>query len=318
MDPLLSVAAALASLAATYLFLPWLIRSLHGTSAMGKDLNKPHKPLVPEMGGLAVILGFSLGVVVLVLFGAGATNDAFYFAALAAILGAGVVGLLDDMFRIRNRTKALLPFLLALPLGVAVYSAGDRSLLGFDLGVGIVFAVALGVTSAGNAANMLEGLNGLGSGLAVIITTTLIVLSILEQADEGLFLLFPLLGALLAFLWFNRYPARVFPGDSMTLFSGAAIASAAIISSPPLKTVGAFLFLPMILEFILKARGRFRAENYGRPDAQGRLMWDGRIESLSHAIMRWRPLKEWQIVAILWGIEASVCAVALVLVVAGL
>src|SRR3990172_8488481 len=165
MAPLLSVAAALASLAATYLFLPWLIRSLHGTSAMGKDLNKPHKPLVPEMGGLAVILGFSL-----------------------------------------------------------------------------VFAVALGVTSAGNAANMLEGLNGLGSGLAVIITTTLIVLSILEQADEGLFLLFPLLGALLAFLWFNRYPARVFPGDSMTLFSGAAIASAAVISSPPLKTVGAFLF----------------------------------------------------------------------------
>src|SRR5205823_733894 len=127
-------------------------------------------------------------------------------------------------------------------------------LVGVDIGLLMALVVPLGVTSAGNAANMLEGFNGLGAGLGVIMTTAMIVLSILKGAQEGLFLLFPLLGALIAFLCFNRYPARVFPGDSMTLFTGATVACSAIISSPSLKTLGALLFIPMIVEFALKFR----------------------------------------------------------------
>ena len=50
MDLLVPVAAAMVSFVAVYLFLPWLIRSLRGTSLVGRDLNKPHTPLVPEMG----------------------------------------------------------------------------------------------------------------------------------------------------------------------------------------------------------------------------------------------------------------------------
>jgi UDP-N-acetylglucosamine--dolichyl-phosphate N-acetylglucosaminephosphotransferase len=117
-----------------------------------------------------------------------------------------------------------------------------------------------------------------------------------------------LLGALAAFLVYNRYPARVFPGDSMTLFSGATIASAAIVSSPSLKTLGAVLFLPMVVEFVLKARGRFRAENYGTPDKEGKLHYDGRVESLTHLIMKKRPMKEWRIVFLIWCIQGIIGA----------
>jgi len=310
-------ASALVAFLATYVFLPWLIKNLRGTTAVGKDLNKPGKPLVPEMGGLGVMLGFYIGVTLLVVASAppDAPSRPYFYPALLASLGAGVVGLLDDMFGLRRRTKAVLPFFLAVPLGAAVYATGDTYILGMNLGILMVLAVAFGVTSAANAANMLEGLNGLGGGLTIIMTTTLIVLSYIVGSSEGVFLLFPLLGSLTAFLWYNRYPARVFPGDSMTLFAGATIASAAIVSSPSMKTLGAILFLPMILEFLLKTRGRFRAENYGQPDTKGKLHYAGRIESLTHVVMRNHPMKEWQIVAALWCFEAAIGAAVVLTVI---
>src|SRR5467141_1898182 len=278
------LASAMISFGAAYLFLPWLIRSLKGTSLVGKDLNKADRPLIPEMGGVGVILGFYVGITLLAAIALQDIRATLFFAALSACLGAGIVGLMDDMFQVSKRSKAILPFILAIAL-----------------------VVPLGVTSAANAANMLEGLNGLGAGLGVIMSFSLIVLSIMLGSHDGLFLLFPLLGALLAFLWFNRYPARVFPGDSMTLFTGATLACAAIIASPSLKTYGAFLFAPMILEFVLKSRGHFQGENYGELAPDGRMSWQGRIELLAHAVMRWKRLREWEIVIVLWVFEAAVC-----------
>ena len=318
MDLFSLLASAMISFLAAYLFLPWLIRSWRGTSLGGKDLHKPGKPLIPEMGGVGVILGFYVGIAVIALVASEDTSSSLFFAALSACLGAGVVGLVDDMFRLRKRSKAVLPFVMALPLGAAVYASGNRVLFGTDVGLLMAVAVPLGVTSAGNASNMLEGFNGLGAGLGVIMASALIILSLLTGASEGLFLLFPLLGALLAFLWFNRYPARVFPGDSMTLFAGATLASAAIISSPSLKTFGAILFIPMILEFLLKLRGRFQAENYGELGSDGRLNWKGRVESILHLVMRWRRLREWEIVLAIWGIEAALCTAVILAVAAGL
>jgi UDP-N-acetylglucosamine--dolichyl-phosphate N-acetylglucosaminephosphotransferase len=276
---------------------------------VGKDLNKPNKPLVPEMGGLGVMLGFYIGITLLVVSSdqRDAPATPYFYAALLASLGTGIVGLLDDMFGLRKRTKAILPFILALPLGAAVYQSGDVLLLGLNLGVLMVVAVATGITSAANAANMLEGLNGLGAGLMIIITTTMIGLSYLVGSSEGVFLLFPLLGGLVAFLWYNRYPARVFPGDSMTLFAGATVAAAAIVSSPSMKTITAVLFMPMVVEFLLKARGKFQAENYGSLDAEGYLHHTGAIQSLTHLVMHSRARKETDVVILIWAIEGIVC-----------
>ncbi len=317
MDLYLFLASAVASFFATVVFVPWLIRNLRGTTLVGKDLNKPDRPTVPEMGGVGVMLGFSVGVAVITVLASAdtfTTLSRYYYVALSAALGAGVVGLLDDMFHFRQRTKAVVPFVLALPLGAVVFHSGDVYLFGWGIGLATVIAVPFGVTSAANAANMLEGYNGLGAGLMSIISVALIILSVLQGASAGLFILFPLLGALLAFLWYNRFPSRVFPGDSMTLFAGACVACAAIISSPPLKTQGAFLFAPMIAEFVLKARGHFRAENYGFVAPDGRLRYVGRIESITHLLLRPGRFREWEVVGILWGVEAAVSAAVILVV----
>ena len=272
---------------------------------MGKDLNKPGHPLIPEMGGLAVVIGFYVGVNVLTIWGENDLPSGIFYLSLLAVLGAAVTGIMDDLFRMRQRVKAFLPFIFAIPLGSVMVDTNNTILLGFDFGILMLLIAPFGITSAANAANMLEGFNGLGVGLGIIITSSMIIISLITGQTEGLFLLFPLLGALLAFLWFNKYPARIFPGDSMTLFVGATIACAAIISN--LKAFGAILFIPLIVEFFLKAKGRFKAENYGRINGKGRLAYQGQVESIAHLVMRWKKLTEWQIVAVIWLVEIIVC-----------
>jgi UDP-N-acetylglucosamine--dolichyl-phosphate N-acetylglucosaminephosphotransferase len=302
--------AALASFVTTFLVVPWLIKNLKGTSAVGKDLNKPGHPLIPEMGGLAVVIGFYVGVNVLTIWGENDLPSAIFYLSLLAVLGAAVTGIMDDLFRMRQRVKAFLPFIFAIPLGSAMVDTNNTILVGIDFGILMLLIAPFGITSAANAANMLEGFNGLGVGLGIIITSSMIIISFITGQTEGLFLLFPLLGALLAFLWFNKYPSRIFPGDSMTLFVGATIACAAIISN--LKAYGAILFIPLIVEFFLKAKGHFKAENYGKIDGDGRLSYDGRIESMAHLVMKWKKLTEWQIVAVLWLVEIIVCVLTII------
>jgi len=141
---------------------------------------------------------------------------------------------------------------------------------------------------------------------------TLITASVIRGTTDALFILFPLLGALSAFLCFNKYPAKIFPGDTMMLFTGAVIASAAIIGG--LKWICFVLLVPMVAEFFLKLKGRFNAECFGTPDEKGYLRYNGRTESLTHIIMKKWRLKEWEIVGILWGVEAVIGGIAVMVV----
>ena len=301
----------------TFLTTRWMIRHLSGTRMVGRDIHKPGQPTVPEMGGLAVIAGFYAGVTVIQLYALDQQAISYLHASMVAVFGAGFVGLLDDLFDLRQRTKAVLPFLFAIPLAtVAFRDPFGTTLLNVNVGALVFLAIPFGITAAANAANMLEGFNGLGAGLGIIMCAAMIVLVLISPDPTGLYILVPLLAALCAFLYFNRYPARIFPGDSMTLFTGAALAAAAIMSHQ--KTYGAILFLPFIAEFILKAKGRFRGENYGTLNGDFGLTYDGPTESLSHALMKWRRLTESQIVVILWGLEAIVSVAVILAAVAGL
>ncbi len=306
------IAAAATAFVTTFLAVRWLIRHLQGTKMVGRDVHKPGAPPIPEMGGMAVIAGAYAGITVLMLFAPDGPPVEYLHASLVAIFGAGFVGLMDDLFDLRQRVKAVLPFLFAVPLGIVAFHDpdGGTTLLYADVGALILLAIPFGITSAANASNMLEGFNGLGAGLGVIMCLAMIGLAFITGDGAGLFLILPLLGALLAFLWFNKYPAKVFPGDSMTLFVGATVAAAAIMAHQ--KTFGALLFLPMIAEFFLKLRGRFQGESYGELNGDGRLHYAGRTESLGHLIMKRRPMKEWQLVGVLWAAEAVVAAVVLV------
>jgi UDP-N-acetylglucosamine--dolichyl-phosphate N-acetylglucosaminephosphotransferase len=289
----------------TFVILPWLIPRLKARGIVGKDLNKPDHPEIAEMGGIAVVVGFFAGVSVLLTFNH-ITNKDLLNASLSAILGAAFVGMMDDMFDIRQRQKALLPFILALPLGVAVDPRIVIPHVGtLNLGVFMTIAAAFAVTCAANAANMLEGFNGLGTGMGIVMSLTLLILAVIHDRMDGAYLLVPLLGALVAFLWFNKYPSKVFPGDTMMLFMGATIAVAGILSK--LQVQAFVIFIPMIAEFFLKFRGHFKAENYCSESENGYLDYHGRVESVTHIFMKHMKVTERELVFLIWGVEAAIC-----------
>ena len=303
----------LGALATTFLIIPWIIPRLKARGVVGRDLNKPGSPEVVEMGGIPVVIGFFAGVSIILALSRDEldrTPDLVNLlnACLTAILGAAFVGVMDDLFDLRQRQKAILPFILALPLGATLDPEMYIPFVGdIDFDVLMIPIAAVAVTCAANAANMLEGFNGLGTGLGIIMTSTLIVLSLIHERPEALYVLVPMLAALVAFLWFNKYPAKIFPGDTMTLFMGATLAAAGLLSKLQLQTI--FIFIPMIVEFILKLRGYFEAENYASRSTNGYLEYHGRIESLTHVFMKRWKLTEKSLVELIWALEATFCAV---------
>ena len=291
----------------TFVIIPWLIPRLKSRGILGKDFNKPGKPEIAEMGGIAVVVGFFAGVSVLVALN-GISNINLLNVSLSAALGAAFVGMMDDLFDLRQRHKAFLPFVLALPFGaVADPHVVIPHVVEIQFGPWMMLVTAFAITCAANAANMLEGFNGLGTGLGIIMSITLIVLSLVHGRHDGIYLLVPMVGALTAFLWFNKHPASIFPGDTMMLFMGATIAVAGILSNLQVQTT--FIFLPMIAEFLLKLRSHFKAENYCSEAGNGYLEYHGRIESLTHIFMKHLKVTERELVALIWGLEIAMCII---------
>lgn len=291
----------------------WQIDTFSKAHITGKDMHKNESPVIPEMGGLSAIVGFIVGFSLLMGKGKEGINDPIFITSVIGIVGAGFIGMVDDMVAIRQRTKAILPYLFTLPFGIQMVGE-SLNIFSFHISqpVFVLLVVPFGVTSAANAANMLEGFNGLGAGLSAICATTLIVLIYMTQGfSYSLYLLYPLLGAILGFAVFNVYPSRIFPGDTFTLFSGAAIGCAAIISD--LITPGIILFIPMIIEFFLKFKGGFQAENFAAVDEDGYLLSvHDKTESITHWIVKNLRVKEWQLVIMVWGGEAVLGALIII------
>jgi UDP-N-acetylglucosamine--dolichyl-phosphate N-acetylglucosaminephosphotransferase len=132
---------------------------------------------------------------------------------------------------------------------------------------------------------------------------------VVHNRMDGVYLLVPLLGSLVAFLWFNKYPSQIFPGDTMMLFVGATLAIAGILSNLQVQTI--FIFIPMIVEFFLKMIGHFDAENYCSDAGNGFLEYHGKIESLTHIVMKHMKVNEQELVAFIWGIEVAMCAIVI-------
>ncbi len=297
--------AILISFFVAILVTKWQIETFSKAGIKGVDMHKEGQPEIPEMGGIAAIVGFIVGISLLLGKPSEGISNQIFLTAIICIVGAGFIGMVDDMVAVRQRNKAFLPYLFSLPLGIQMMNT-SVGIFGFTIEhpVFMLVVVPFGVTCAANASNMLEGFNGLGAGLSAINATTLIFLIYLTRGSHyGIYILFPLLGATLGFAIFNIYPSRIFPGDTFTLFSGAALGSAAIISN--LITPGVILFIPMIIEFFLKFKGGFSAENFAEVDSEGYLssVYD-RTESITHWIVKHLRVKEWQLVALVWTIEA--------------
>lgn len=118
--------------------------------------------------------------------------------------------------------------------------------------------------------------------------------------------------AFLAFLMYNKYPAKIFPGDTGTLIIGAVIASFSIIKK--IEIIGVILLLPQILEFLFKSIRRFGNKKYGptRVDKEG-ILHPQNFISVANLLTSHLKLTEKKLVLLIWFIGAFFGAMAIIL-----
>ena len=204
---------------------------------------KVHKKSMPRLGGLAICFGFWVAVVVTQPL----TRE--IYGLLAGGLLICLVGIWDDLRGVSPRVKLLFQVLAAaivIKMGVRVDFmtnpiGGEVSLYYLSYPVTILWII--GVT---NAVNLIDGLDGLAAGVSAIAGVTLGIVAILEGFSQvGMFALI-LAAAAFGFLKHNFYPAKIFMGDTGSLFLGYNLSVIAILGLTKSTTVIS-LFLPVVI-----------------------------------------------------------------------
>jgi phospho-N-acetylmuramoyl-pentapeptide-transferase len=243
---LLTVAVAFVVCAAVY---PLMIRGLRRVrlgQVIQPELSAEHqrKAGTPTGGGILLVVAAVIGGLISLRMHSGA------LPGLAALVLFGALGLLDDLTKLRvgslgipARLKFPIQLLLSVPVAVLAqapqHGIPDRwSWLYWPLAV-------LLITGFANGVNITDGLDGLAAGVAVIALAACALLVPGATSGEKAVAM-TLVGGLLAFLMFNRHPARIFMGDTGSLGIGAALAAMA------LQQGWGLLLVPLGLVFVIE------------------------------------------------------------------
>jgi UDP-N-acetylglucosamine--dolichyl-phosphate N-acetylglucosaminephosphotransferase len=283
-------------------------------------MNSEKQEEIAEMGGLVIAASFGAGMVFAIFLRT--FFDLFLSVSLTSILAVlstvlivVIIGVFDDLISIRQWIKAIIPVFAALPLvalkeGYSMMRIPFVGMIDFGIFYPLVL-VPLGITGAANAVNMLAGFNGLEVGMGVVAIGALAVIAYLIGQTTALIILLAALGALIAALYYNWYPAKVLVGDVGTLTIGAVIASAVIIGN--YETAGAIIITPYVVDFLIKAKNRF-PYSFGIY-REGKLYCpDGGAVGLAQLIMKMcGGISERNLVLVLMGIEAVFGVIAILL-----
>ena len=303
-----SYTLALISLAVSFFVTIFLVkiwmRAAKKFDLVGKDLNKVDGPLIPESGGLPVMFGFLSGLLLYVFFKTfllkTETNLLAMFAVMMSFMFAGFLGFIDDILGWKKGLAQWQKPLLTLPVAVPlmVLDAGHHTMtlpvfgpVNFGLAYPLLI-IPIAIVGAANGFNMLAGLNGLEAGMGAIILGTMGYISFVTGNPLISLIAFSAVAALLAFHTFNRYLAKIFPGDSLTYSIGALIAILAILGN--MERIAVFLFIPYFVELLLKARYKFKFESTANtPQPDGTLLAPDKTASLVHIFVRKFKTEKW-------------------------
>lgn len=283
-----------------------------------------HQRPTPRTGGIAVFLGFHAGCAALFLFpGPAFAGDLHpgWWLGFAVTSGALLlVGLADDALNLRPTVK------LACQTGVALlaYALGHR--IGTVLGTPLTPIVDLVLTVAWflmfiNVINLIDGMDGVATGLALVASLGIALALILRQRMGDVLVLLSLSGACLAFLRYNFHPARIFLGDSGSMFLGLTLAatSLATVSKSaalpsllvPLLAVGIPLFDALLAVWRRSVRQALRMGETGQPRGVAAIL-TGDTDHLHHRLAR-KGLSQRQVAWLLYLFSGTLILIGLLL-----
>jgi len=209
----------------------------------GIDINKENRPKIPEEGGISITISFSLS---LVLFW-------YYFSngvVAPLLVTTPIICLLGFVDHFRN-IKPYPKFFYTAVIG-SIYTIYYLRLLPNSLWMSLILVVAIGVSYAilVNAYNLLAGFNGLESGITIIIGFSLALFFYKggHHAEAAICVL--LLSGYAVFWSLNKYPARIFIGDSGTLVPPSVFFGLGLLTEHIVPVI--FVMIPHILNIIIK------------------------------------------------------------------
>jgi phospho-N-acetylmuramoyl-pentapeptide-transferase len=226
-----------------------LLRRIKSGQVIQEELPESHqkKAGTPTGGGILFVALAIVGGVLATLAG--------HDGALPAMLGlgaGGVIGLLDDRTKLQigslgipARLKFPIQLVLAVPVAWLATVQGTHQMW-LPATPWVIFPLAvMAIVATANAVNITDGMDGLAGGLSIIaMGATALFLTGAPAGEKAVAM--TLCGALAAFLVFNRYPARVFMGDTGSLAIGFALAAMAVQQ-------GVLILLPIVaLVFVLE------------------------------------------------------------------
>ena len=237
---------------------------------------KIHKDIIPRFGGFAIFISFFIAVVFALIsirtFGV-KLSDKEILGLVGVLYGGALItliGLIDDL----NGISALWKLAgQAIASSIAVYFGAQILFVSTPftkvlmLGAWAVPVTIIWMVAMTNAINLIDGLDGLASGITLIAGATLFVVAIKMQQYDSAILLAALIGTAAGFLRYNFFPASIFLGDSGSLFFGFMLACASIVGVLKSTLVIALIIPIVVLGIPIydTANAIFRRAISGRP-----------------------------------------------------
>lgn len=270
----------------------------------------------PTMGGLS----FISVTIVLSIIGLFFADDIYKLLVLIIVtLGFALIGFIDDYIIVVKKDNAGLSskqkFLAQILVAVIIFIIMRNWIPDIDAGIqipgtdlfiplGIFFVVWIVFWLVGfsNAVNLTDGLDGLSTGTSIIAFGSFLVISLLTGEMEVALFLFILIGSLIGFLIFNKYPAKLFMGDTGSLALGGIIATVSLLLNSSL------LLLIIGIVFVIEtASVMMQVASY---KTTGRRIF--KMTPIHHhfELSGWN---EWKIVIVFWsvGLLAGIAGVLL-------
>ena len=259
---------------ASALLVPFVKKIAHHAGALDiPNERKVHKEPMPRMGGLAIFAAFLIGYMIF------ARTS---IQMLSVLIGGFIIvltGIFDDIKPISAKVKLLLQIVAACVVvfyGQIVLNYFDLFGIPFNLPVPINYIVTIVfIVGLTNAINLIDGLDGLAAGVSSIYFATIAFIACALNKNQGLDIMLSviLLGSTLGFLLHNFNPAKIFMGDTGSLFLGFTISVIALLGFKAATVTSLIipiliLAIPIFDTALAIFRRLLKGESIGTPDKE--------------------------------------------------
>lgn len=237
------IVSLLISTIGTKLLIPFLKQKQFGQFIReeGPEAHKK-KAGTPTMGGVMIVLGIVAGLAYAIFTNGNAADT---FAIIFTMLVFGAIGFLDDFEKIAKKNnlgltakqKILLQVLLSLGIGIYMILGGNGTdvlipFVNVYVNFGVLFMpfVILTEVAMSNGVNLSDGLDGLASSVTLVVAILLAVVGYTHDVYILTVSGLAIAGSLISFLVFNKYPAKIFMGDTGSMALGGVLSAIAIVS----------------------------------------------------------------------------------------